>query len=94
MKVDADIVSPLYDLDLLLPSLRKHGVGIFKHGPMEIHFSQEPPKPMDIASVRQALQAEEPDKCKCGHSETAHVNGLCIHGCAIESCMPEEAKAP
>lgn len=85
---------PIEDLDTVLSKLRKHGVSEFCFGALKVVFAEEPPKPMDIQSVRAALQAEEPEKCRCGHPETAHVNGLCIHGCAIESCMPEEAKAP
>ncbi len=32
----------------------------------------------------------EPDVCRCGHPEHAHVNGYCIEGCVAAQCDPEK----
>jgi hypothetical protein len=46
---------------------------------------------------RKAAAANDPDICKCGHAQFAHMNGFCVEGCDAAKCGQEEkadAKRP
>ena len=77
------------ELDALLSlvdSLRARGVRRYKAGDIELELGPlEAPPPPDAKPGE-----TPPDACKCGHAEYAHVNGLCVHGCDVEKCAPEE----
>jgi hypothetical protein len=40
-------------------------------------------------AFRESADADA-ELCKCKHPLHAHMNGLCIHGCHVETCTPEK----
>lgn len=45
--------------------------------------------PIDKAPPEEK-SGKSPDDCRCGHAHAEHTNGLCIAGCEVEACAPEE----
>ena len=46
-----------------------------------------------VDDTPEAKPGPNPDACRCGHLSHEHgPDGLCLHGCDIERCAPEEAK--
>jgi hypothetical protein len=80
---DLDTVAKLADM------LRAKGVRTFKGAGLEMELlpSVEVVSPQENAK---ALASEADDACLCGCPVYAHEGGLCIHGCAVEKCLPKE----
>lgn len=71
---------------MLVDQLRARGVRRYRTSELELELgATESPSPPEMKP-----NAVPPDACKCGHPEYAHVNGLCVHGCDVEKCAPEE----
>lgn len=58
---------------------------------LEVEFFQLEPIEKTLAIVPKSMQgidSEGPEKCACGHDETAHGgDGLCLLGCSAELCI-------
>lgn len=92
----------LPELSALLDVLRAKGVTRFKGDlvlkvaerdctmPIELTLGAalEVP-PLTAETATEAPQADA-DTCRCGHPLTEHTNGLCLVGCDVEHCAPEE----
>ena len=80
----------LPELAALLDLLKSKGVSHYE-GPVmgdrscRITFAPTPDKAPPVES-----KGLDPDVCRCGHSNAEHTNGLCIAGCDVEACAPEE----
>ena len=55
--------------------------------PNSVHLELES---QAAALASQAGPAADPDLCRCGHPEHAHMNGLCIHACDVGRCSQPE----
>ena len=86
----------LTELAALLDLLKSKGVQSYE-GP----FCADPRSPLEqvvkvtLATPIDKAPPEEksgksPDDCRCGHAHAEHTNGLCIAGCEVEACAPEE----
>mgnify|MGYP001557757233 FL=1 len=52
--------------------------------PGSIHLELE-----QVHAPMSTKPAVDPDVCRCGHPEHAHMNGLCIHACEPEKCVEQ-----
>jgi hypothetical protein len=84
------------NLERFLKILRGAGVakfrgGLFVEGWMErwdvdvSFFPSEPPAPPVDKSAE-----VDPELCRCHHPKFQHEAGLCLMGCDVEQCAPEE----
>jgi len=82
---DIQTVATLADM------LRAKGVRSFEGLGLRLEL-----EPTQERVIEAALPAKPPvaqgddETCKCGHPHYAHQGGLCIHGCDVEKCVPEE----
>lgn len=74
---EIEVVGRLADM------LRAKGVKSIDVGGCKMEL--EPSQPKAEPSTSQA----DPDICKCGCPEYAHVNGLCINGCEPSKCSSD-----
>jgi hypothetical protein len=86
------------ELEADLVALRRHHVKSFAQTPsgFTVEFFAAAPAPMPDVD-RKAAAANDPDICKCGHAQFAHMNGFCVEGCDAAKCGQEEkadAKRP
>lgn len=69
----------------LADMLKAKGVRVFRGAGIELEF-EAPAAP----NVEPDAPTADPDMCRCGHANHAHMNGLCVHGCEAEKCIPED----
>lgn len=72
-----------------LDTLKARGVKSFEQLPggfFKVEFFTPAPAAMPEADKTQA----DPDVCKCGHPQHAHMNGYCVEGCDAKVCEPEK----
>lgn len=75
----------------LLKLAVKYKASRIKVGTIEVDVS--PVAYMSAQSVEELKAAMEPDGlCKCGHEFSSHNHAGCLHGCAVEKCVPDEEK--
>jgi hypothetical protein len=81
------------ELEADLVALRRHNVKSFAQTPsgFTVEFFPAGPAPMPELD-RKAAAANDPDVCKCGHPQHAHMNGFCVEGCDAKVCEPEKTK--
>ena len=84
MDRDFEAVARLADV------LRSKGVKVFKVGGLEMELHPSVESVSEPMPQQPPVPKEDADTCKCGHAHYAHQSGLCIHGCAVEKCVPEE----
>lgn len=84
-------------LSSILDLMRAKGVRSFKgmttldgHTPFSLEIELEPT--LDVSTGRSEKQEPDPDMCSCGHWLHEHQDGLCLHGCEPEACLPKESK--
>lgn len=80
------------ELEADLVALRRHGVKFFtQHGDTG-GFTVEfwPAAAEKMPELDKNAAKNDPDVCKCGHPQHAHMNGYCVEGCAPTVCEPEK----
>jgi hypothetical protein len=94
MVPDTDLVHLAAILDLLKAKGVKHykagGVDVSGNEFVRMEVEFEPT--IDVSTGRAEKQEPDPDMCPCGHWLHEHQDGLCLHGCEPEACLPKESK--
>ncbi len=76
------------ELEADLEALRRHGVKRFAQTPSG--FDVEFFAPVPVEMPKSDTKVQDPDICKCGHPQHAHMNGYCVEGCDATVCEPEK----
>lgn len=80
------------ELDLVLTTLKKHGVTKFKGMELEVNIGPErvalPGPDMPKKSLRELLDESGAGVCACGHDWLSHTDDGCLIGCGLDTCAP------
>lgn len=91
----------LTELSALLDLLKAKGVTHYE-GPgnnsswmVRVDFGPAAAAPSPVLPDKPTTKDDEKDEapddvCRCGHDHAQHTNGLCLVGCDVEKCAPEE----
>lgn len=81
------MVASLAELEKLIDLLKAKDIEFIRWGDLELRLAS----PID--TTPEARPAPDSTVCACGHGAHEHSSdGLCLHGCDVETCAPEEKK--
>lgn len=83
-------LSALLDLLKAKGVSRAHVVMPGTLGTVDVTFRDLGPPPIATPIAETEAPHGDSGTCRCGHSLTEHTNGLCLIGCDVEQCAPEE----
>ena len=84
-------------IEKLLPELQKYGVTLFEIQGLKLTLGPAPVQPAapmspsEVLRLRAELEKDAAaDRCACGHAVFQHTNGLCVVGCSVDKCLPDD----